>query len=371
VSATPATEPMATSRKNVKRILSILFSLALVLAIFVFAIPKMADFHYREVWASIQTLTPLELGSLFAAMIFNLFTYWWANMAALPGLRLWPAAVLTQTTTTIANTLPGGGAIAVGMTYTILRSWGFTGTDTALYVGVTGIWNIFIKLALPVISVALLVVTGHSSAVFVTAAVLGVAVLGVAVGCLAAVFSSERLARKVGSGLGRVVSVVMKVFRRSPIADGDERAARFRHDTIGLVELRWLRLTLTTILSQVALSFVLLLSLRHMGVSEADVSASQVFAVFAFSRLLTAVPITPGGLGLIEGGMILLLKSIDPTESAQIAAAVLLFRALTFGIQIPLGVFTYFIWRRKTSWRKESPQVDPVEAAIQASPSAG
>ena len=42
---------------------------------------------------------------------------------------------------------------------------------------------------------------------------------------------------------------------------------------------------------------MLLLSLRNMGVSEQDVSAAQVFAVFSFSRLLTAVPITPGGSG--------------------------------------------------------------------------
>ena len=76
------------------------------------AIPKFAD--YADVWKAITTLTPVEMGSLIVATIFNLFTYWWANMAALPGLRLWPAAVVTQTTTSVANTLPGGGAIAIG-----------------------------------------------------------------------------------------------------------------------------------------------------------------------------------------------------------------------------------------------------------------
>ena len=35
----------------------------------------------------------------------------------------------------------------------------------------------------------------------------------------------------------------------------------------------------------------------------------------------------------------------------QIVAAVLLFRALTYGIQIPLGGFTYLIWRAKRDWR--------------------
>jgi uncharacterized membrane protein YbhN (UPF0104 family) len=31
---------------------------------------------------------------------------------------------------------------------------------------------------------------------------------------------------------------------------------------------------------------------------------------------------------------------------------VLLFRALTFGIQIPMGAFTYVIWRVKSDWRR-------------------
>jgi putative heme transporter len=356
--------PVNPGRKRLRRILSVAFSLVLVVAIFAYAIPKFAD--YGAVLDAVRTLTPLEIWSLVGAMIFNLFTYWWANMAALPGLRLGPAAVLTQTTTTIANTLPGGGAIAIGMTYAILRSWGFTGTDTALYVGVTGIWNIFVKLALPVISVALLVLTGHVTGVYVTAAIVGLIVLAIAVALLAAVFASERLARRVGNGLGRVASAVKKLFRKPPVTDGGERAAKFRHDTIGLVRLRWLRLTLFTILSQLALFFVLLLALRHMGVSESDVSTAEAFAVYSFSRLLSAVPITPGGVGVIDLGYIGGLVNFDSTEKAQIVAAVLLFRLLTYGIQIPLGAFTYVIWQRNKSWRRDPPDIDPIEAAIQA-----
>jgi hypothetical protein len=34
-----------------------------------------------------------------------------------------------------------------------------------------------------------------------------------------------------------------------------------------------------------------------------------------------------------------------------------MFRVLTYGIQIPLGGFTYVIWRMKKSWRREPPKV--------------
>ncbi len=348
--------PPPAGHRRVWRYVSFAISLLIVIGIFVFAIPKVAS--YKDVLASIRTLTALQLWSLVAASIFNLFTYWWANMAALPGLTLGKAAVDTQTTTSVANTLPGGGAIAVGLTYTILRSWGFSGTAVALFVSVTGLWNIFAKLALPVVSVGLLVVQGHSGAAFVTAALVGLAVLAVAIVLLTAIFRSERVARRIGDGLGGAISWLKRPFHGKPFSDGGDRAVRFRSDTIVLVERRWLWLTLTTILSQLALFFVLLLSLRSLGVSEQDVSTAEAFAVFAFSRLITVIPITPGGVGVIDLGYIGGLVAAGGDRS-EVVAAVLLFRTLTFAIQIPLGGITYLIWRGKKSWRTAA--VDPAQ----------
>ena len=371
MSATTVPKPEDARKKQIKRVLSVVLSIAIVLVIFLKAIPKLGGGTYQGAWDSIRSVPLLDLWPLVVAMIFNLFTYWWANMAALPGLSLGQAAVVTQTTTSIANTIPAGGAIAVGMTYTILRSWGFRGSDTALYVGTTGIWNVFTKMALPVISVAFLAVSNHSGAAYVIPAVVGLAMLAAAVGCLAAVFHSEQLARKVGKGLGRGVSVVRRLLRRPAVLDGGERAAAFRRDTIGLVERRWLRLTLTTILSHLALFLVLLLALRRMGVHSSDISTAEAFAAFAVGRLLAMVPLTGGGVGFVEGGYIGILKHFDPTQPNEILAAVLLFRLLTFGIQIPLGGFTYVIWQRMTRWRKAPPDAEPAGTAAQASPATG
>src|SRR5207244_2787375 len=68
---------------------------------------------------------------------------------------------------------------------------------------------------------------------------------------------------------------------------------------------------------------------------------------------------TPGGLGLVEftyiGGIILAGRGRTDVSPdifhAQVAGAVLLFRALTYGVQIPLGGFAYLIYRATSSWR--------------------
>ena len=106
-------------RKRVKRIIQASISIVIVVAIFALILPKIAS--YSSVWKTISQLTWLEFLSLVLAMLFNLFTYWWANMAALPGLSLKKAAVVTQTGTSVANTLPAGGAIAIGVTYAQLE----------------------------------------------------------------------------------------------------------------------------------------------------------------------------------------------------------------------------------------------------------
>ena len=354
---TPASEPSSTARTSTtKRVVQGVISLAIVVAIFVFAIPRIAD--YSAVWTTVSDLTPLELGSLIVAMVFNLLTYWLQNMAALPGLTLGQSAVLTQTTTSVANTIPAGGAVAVGLTYSMLRSWGFDGQAVALYVGITGIWNIFMKLGLPIIALAALAISGQASGTLVVASLIGLAVLVVAVSLFALALWKKEFARRIGDRLGRIASALGRPFHRSPVTGWGEQAVDFRKRTIALVSRRWLPLTVTTVVSHLALWIVLLLCLRHVGIRESEVSTLQVLAVFAFGRLIGALPITPGGLGVIELGYIGGLVAAGGPKP-EVVAAVLLFRVLTYGVQIPLGGFTYMVWRARSGWRGSPPAEEP------------
>ena len=95
-----------------------------------------------------------------------------------------------------------------------------------------------------------------------------------------------------------------------------------------------------------ALWLVLLSCLRGTGVSQAQVPWQTSLAAFAFVRLLTALPVTPGGLGITEFGLIgILTASADHRVSAQVTAAVLLYRAVTYLPPIPLGALACLVWR--------------------------
>ena len=100
-------------------------SLLVVVAIFGFFFPKVAD--YGAVWDTIAAMTPLELATLGLVAAWNLFSYWPMLTAVQPGLRLREAAVANLASTAVANTVPGGGALGVGVTMTMQRSWGIPG----------------------------------------------------------------------------------------------------------------------------------------------------------------------------------------------------------------------------------------------------
>jgi uncharacterized protein (TIRG00374 family) len=168
---------------------------------------------------------------------------------------------------------------------------------------------------------------------------------------------SEYLAARVGNVAERVLAGIVRVVTRRRPTGWSERAVNFRRDTIGLLRGRALRITITTLLSHLSLYLVLLLALRDVGVSEQEVGWIKVLAAFAFVRLLSAVPVTPGGLGVVELGLTAALGAGQPDATQnQIAAAVLVYRALTWFAPIPLGIVAWSFWRSNRSWRSSVDQ---------------
>lgn len=333
-----------------KRLLQAGISLAIIAGIFLGIMPLIAD--YGDVFDTIKAMTGSEGGSLVVVGLWNLATYWFVLTAALPGLRLREAAVVNQASTAVSNTLPAGGVIGVGVSITMLTSWGFTIGSIGRSAVVTGIWNNFLKLGMPVLALSLLALEGEITPPRLAAAAVGIAVLVGAVVVFGLLLRSDSLARAIGRGVGRVVDWARRLFHKQPVGGWDERSSTFRTETIGLLRHRWLWLTVATLVSHISLYLVLLLALRHVGVSEDDLSWIAVFAAFSFVRLISALPLTPGGVGVVELGYAAVMTiGLDDITSAQVVAAILVFRAVTYLLPIPLGLIAYIFWRVNSSWK--------------------
>jgi putative heme transporter len=350
-------------RRRLTRLIQVGIAIVVVGAAFLGVLPRISDLD--RVWTIVRSLSWIEVLILVALSAWNIVTYWPMLVAAMPGLTLGQAAVVCQSSTSVAMTLPGGGAIAVGVSYAMYTSWGFSPATIALSTLLTGIVNMSFKFLLPVVALAALALNGESDTELLSTAVAGVAVVLVTTAILAGMLRRERFAYRIGVWVGGFVSFILKLIRRPGVGEWGQAALTFRAKLIKVLRDRGLLLATAEVVSQLSLYLVFLASLRFVGIPDSLVSWAQVLTVFAFVRLGTAIPIVPGNVGIVELGYIggLALAGAPRDEAV---AAVLVFRVLTFFFQIPLGALTYAVWRRRRSWRRPRPPAHQEHAASDA-----
>jgi uncharacterized protein (TIRG00374 family) len=97
--------------------------------------------------------------------------------------------------------------------------------------------------------------------------------------------------------------------------------------------------------------------LNSMGV---QMPFAYMFGAYTVGRLLTAVGITPGGLGVTEAGTAAVLVGWG-ADPAQATAGVVLFSLFTHFFEVPLGAIGWLIW-----WfgpKKEPADAEPERVA--------
>jgi uncharacterized membrane protein YbhN (UPF0104 family) len=356
--ASPAGRHFPTTR------LKVVFSLVLAAAIFYFLLKRV---DLAGVWAQIQEMTWFELLTIGVIAAWNQVTYWALWVAVTPGLGYRQAMVVALSGTAVTNTVPGGSGVGVGLTYAMLESWGFSRARSTIAVLISGVWNSFIKFTLPVLALVLVALQGDASGARVATGLVGIALLAAAVTLFVLVLRSDRGASRVGELAGRVASRVRALIRRPPVQGWEPATVKFRSRTIDLLRDRWPTVTATALVSHLSLYLVLLVSLRHAGVPDAAVGWAEVLAVFAFARLVTVVRFTPGGVGFVEAVLMAGLIAAGGAP-ADVVAAVLIFRALTWLLPVPLGALAYAGWRWQQRRRMLEAQAASAAVAVESRP---
>lgn len=326
------------------------FGIAVVAATFAFVLPRIAN--YGAVWSVVKELSWLQIATLVGATLLNLVTFAPPWMVALPGLGFRRAFVLTQASTASTYLAPGGAAVGVGLAYAILRGWGFGGGSVGLATALTGIWNQLVLLSFPAVALALLTLKQEHNALLQSVAVIGLAVFVVAIAAFTGALATPKLAHFIGRETIRLVNWSLRIVRRGPVGWTADSFVRFRNQAVRLLRHRWIALTLTTLAGQLTVFVLFLVSLRVLGVSAGEVGAVEAFAAWSLTRLLGSLPITPGGLGVVEVGLTTALVGFGG-ENAEVVAAVLVYRFLNIVPTLVLGLIAGALWRRLTPPRAQ------------------
>jgi len=344
--------PQSHSGPLWKRALRGLVTLAFLVLVFGFVLPQLAD--YRAVAESIRSIAPLEWLLLAVFAGWFLVAYVFVLRATMPTLRLREGFVVQTTATAINNSLPAGGAIALPITYSQLLSWGFSPGAVTAALLTAGVWDQLMRLSLPVVAVGAIAIVGDALWWMWVVSLVGIAWVAVSVWIVARVLASESTARRVGTWLGRLVSWVSAKIRWEPV-DMVEAVLRFRATVRQVAARRWRSITVATLANHASMAALFLVSLRAVGVSGDDLSTPWIILAFALGRLLVMVPISPGGLGLVDLGFIglLTLGWGSGADTDLLSAGVLLYRALSYFPPIPVGVASWLFWRVNRSWRRD------------------
>jgi uncharacterized protein (TIRG00374 family) len=327
----------------VKRGLAIGVAVAVIVGTYVFVLPQFAN--YGEVWDQVQLLSWEWIAVLLGAVALNLATFAPPWMAALPGLGYWPAEKVTTASTASTYLAPGGPAVGIGISAAMLLSGGFRADEVALAVTLTGIWNQLAILGFPAVAFALLTLSGGDRAALQTIATIGLGAFVVVAGAFGLALASAKMARRVGDLAARGLSWVLRLVKRGPVGWSGESLARFRGQAIGLLRRRWHVLTLATLAGQLTVFLVLLVCLRALGVGADEVTLTEAFAGWSLARVLGSIPITPGGLGLVELGLTSVLAGFGGNH-AGVVASVLVYRFLTIVPTLAFGAVAAATWRR-------------------------
>lgn len=246
----------------------------------------------------------------------------------------------------ISHVIPGGTAPAGALSYRIFNELGVPKETNAFGLAAQGsgsavVLNIMFWMAL-VISIPL---RGFNPA-YGFAALAGVFLMLAFFGTILLITRGQRHADVLFRALARHVpaldpdkisSLLAKVAQRITLLINNRRTLWWAFTWAGL---NWL--------FDAACLWVFLWSFGH------PISPIDLLVAYGLANILAAIPITPAGLGVIEGVLIPTLVGFG-VPHAQAILAVLSYRLVNFWIPIPIGGAAY----ASLQWRREPLSVKP------------
>ncbi|MEQ4717762.1 lysylphosphatidylglycerol synthase domain-containing protein [Nonomuraea sp. B19D2] len=291
---------------------------------------------WHEIGMVFGALGPGQIALMAALWLLSLLAYTFVLTNSLPGLTNLQGLTINAAGSAVSNLLPFGGAVGVAVTFAMTRGWGFRSRSIVVMTLVSGIWNTLFRFILPAIGIIGLLSAGEApNATVAKAGWTGA--ISILVLCL--IVAVALYWDRAADLLGRALDGITRLLRLKIHAS--DAFHKLRADTAGVVRTRWPGLSLGMVFFLGFQWSIMAVCLHATG---AWPGFAQSIAVFALSRVLTSVLLTPSGAGIMEGGVVLLLTEGFGVGVAPATATALLFGFWTYTIEIPFGGLALGAW---------------------------
>lgn len=280
------------------------------------------------------------------------FACMWALLRLALDVKPWfPVATAQLAGNAFSRIVPGGAAAGGAMQFDMLRQAGVGTTWAATGVTAVSLISTATLFGLPVISIISILITGASVErnLFHVGSIAVVVCLGLLAGGAVLLFADGPL-----RGLGVIIqSLHNRLLRqRKPMEGLPDRLVDERDLIRRVLGSSWWKALIFSAGNWLLDLTALLVALAAVGVQP---RSSVVLLAYVVAALLGMIPITPGGLGFVEAGLVgtLSLAGIG-TDKALLAT--LVWRLASYWLPIPMGAVAYFLAAYRWGRPKHVPQ---------------
>ncbi len=243
----------------------------------------------------------------------------------------------------VTNTLPGGDAVGASVQYRMLAGTGIDTVQAAGGLAVSSIIGVGALFALPIFALPVIVGGEAVSPGLVHAGELGAIgfVLIVALGVL--VLNSDKTLLELAKVLNWILSKIPGKKDRPSADEFGDRLINERNQVRSDLGKNWWKAVLL-VAGRIGFDYGSLLAILHATGTRPN--SALVLLAYAATAVLALLPITPGGLGIVEASLSGLLV-LAHVPSANAVVATLAFRVGSYWLPTIAGGVCYWLYRRR------------------------
>jgi uncharacterized protein (TIRG00374 family) len=308
------------------------------LALYLVAPSVIAVFHS---WPRLATLGPLWLGLALVAEVGHFACTFSLQRIALRTKAWFPVVTAQLAGNAISLIVPGGAAAGAAVQFRMLAASGMDATEAVGGLTAFSLLGIAGLLALPVLVLPIVLFGSPVSSGLYILAIIGAVAFVVFTGFGALVAAANAPLELLGKAIQAIRNRLFR--KKAPMAGLPDRLIEQRDLIRAVLGKQWWQATLLSA-GRLGLDYLCLLGcVRAVG---AHPRASLVLLAYAVAGVIGMVPITPGGLGIVEASLsgLLVLAGLNAGEAVL---ATLAYRLASYWIPLLAGPVAYGLFKRR------------------------
>jgi uncharacterized protein (TIRG00374 family) len=265
----------------------------------------------------------------------SLFMYALLNKVLLPAEgrpRLSRLFRIDLTAAAVAHVIPAGTLGSAGIGYQLFTAEGVAGTDVGVMMATKGVGSTVVLNVLLWIALVISIPLSGFQPIYATVAIVGAVLLGLIGLLILGITRGEK----------RAARIVHVIGERIPGVGADRLEQIVLEMTASIRSLATNRSVMIWSLTWASLNWLLDAASLWCFIAAFGGYANPVglFAAYGIANVLGAIPLTPGGLGIIDTVTPVLLVGFGLTRSVA-TLGVLAWRLVNFWLPIPTGAIAY------------------------------